>query len=259
LLLEAREVTVRFGGLVAVDSVGLRVAAGETVGLIGPNGAGKTTLLDAIGGQLVPDGGRVLFDGQAVTDREPERRALAGMARTFQRLELFGTMTVFDNLLVAAEARFGEVAFVGDLLGLPRAHRAEERVREVLARLGLEEAADRRADQLSTGTGRLVEIGRALCSDPKLLLLDEPAGGLDESETGRLAEVLSGLAVDGPAILLVEHDVQLVMHLCDRVAVMDFGRLIAEGDPAAVREDPAVVAAYLGTEEVSGAGAPGRA
>ena len=256
MLLEAREITVRFGGLVAVDGVSLRVDRGETVGLIGPNGAGKTTLLDAIGGQLIPDGGRILLGGTDVTDRAPEHRALAGVARTFQRQELFRAMTVFENLLVAAEARFGEAAFIGDLLGLPRAGRARERVRETLDRLGLGDVADRRAAQVSTGIGRLVELGRALCTDPKVLLLDEPAGGLDEAETERLAAVLRGLAEDGPSILLVEHDVGLVMEVCSRVAVMDFGRLIAQGAPAEVREAPEVLAAYLGSEEVTGAGAP---
>lgn len=254
-MLEAREVTVRFGGLVAADRVSLRVEPGEVVGLIGPNGAGKTTMLGALGGQVLPSSGRVLLEGEDVTDWAPERRALAGVSRTFQRLELFRTMTVLDNLRVAAEARFGEVDFVADLLGRTRRGMAEARAREVAARLGIEEAADRRAGDLPTGLGRLVEIGRALCPEPRVLLLDEPAGGLDDAESERVAAVLRGL--DGPGIMVVEHDVPLVMDLCDRLYVMDFGRLIAEGPPDQVRDDPAVRAAYLGTE-VIGAGAPGR-
>ncbi|MGH2724215.1 MAG: ABC transporter ATP-binding protein [Actinomycetota bacterium] len=259
-LLEAREVTVRFGGLVAADGVSIAVDPGQTVGLIGPNGAGKTTLLAAISGQIVPHGGRVVFDGRDVTDWEPERRAQAGMGRTFQRLELFRKMTVFENLQVAAEARFGEAAFIVDLTGRTRRGRqAESLAREVAARMGLEDVLDRLADQVSTGLGRLVEIGRALCTEPKILLLDEPAGGLDDAETDRLAEVLGELAAGGgPAVLLVEHDVDLVMELCDRISVMDFGKVIAEGAPKQVKRDPAVRAAYLGTEEVAHAGAAGR-
>lgn len=257
-LLEAREVTVRFGGLVAVDRVSLAVAEGETVGLIGPNGAGKTTFLGAVAGQVVPHGGRVVFGGRDVTDWEPERRALGGMARTFQRLELFRRLTVFENLLVAAEARFGEAAFIIDLSGRTRRGQAEAVARETAARLGIEDVLDRLADHVPTGLGRLVEIGRALCMGPRLLLLDEPAGGLDDSETERLADVLRRVGADGgPAILLVEHDVRLVMALCERIAVMDFGRLIAEGSPGQVRGDPAVREAYLG--EVVDAGAAGGA
>ncbi|HEX2030933.1 MAG TPA: ABC transporter ATP-binding protein [Actinomycetota bacterium] len=246
-LLEAREVTVRFGGLVAVDAVSLAVDEGETVGLIGPNGAGKTTLLGAVGGQVIPHEGRVRFGGHDVTDWEPERRAMAGIGRTFQRLELFRKLTVFENLLVAAEARFGEAAFIVDLAGRTRRGQAEALAREVAARLGIEAVLDRLADHVPTGLGRLVEIGRALCTGPRLLLLDEPAGGLDEAETQRLADVLREVGgPEGPAVLLVEHDLRVVMDLCQRIAVMDFGRLIAEGSPAEVRDDPAVQAAYLG-------------
>jgi ABC-type branched-subunit amino acid transport system ATPase component len=177
------------------------------------------------------------------------------MARTFQRLELFSTMTVFENLLVAAEANFAEAEFILDLLGRRHRGRGEELASDVLERLGLGGVGSRVAGEVPLGIGRLVEIGRALCTEPKLLLLDEPAGGLDDSETARLAGVLSDLSRDeGLAVLLVEHDVGLVMELCDRVAVMDFGRLIAEGGPEEIRADPAVQAAYFG-EEVSGAGA----
>ena len=259
-LLEAREVSVRFGGLVAVDAVSLAVDGGETVGLIGPNGAGKTTLLSAISGQLVPHTGRVVFDGRDVTDWEPERRAQAGMGRTFQRLELFRKMTVFENLLVAAESRFGEAAFIVDLSGRTRRdRRAATLAGEVAATLGLDDVLDRLCDQLPTGLGRLVEIGRALCTEPRVLLLDEPAGGLDEEETDRLAGVLREVVERvGPGLLLVEHDVNLVMELCDRISVMDFGKVIAEGTPKQITRDRSVRAAYLGTEEVADVGAARR-
>jgi ABC-type branched-subunit amino acid transport system ATPase component len=256
-LLEARDVTVRYAGLVAADRVSLSVDPGELVGLIGPNGAGKTTLLGAISGFVRPQG-HVLIDGRDVTGWEPEKRASLGMARTFQRLELFSTMTVFQNLLVAAEASFAEAEFILDLLGRRHRGRGDEKASHVLERLGLGAVGSRLAGEVPLGTGRLVEIGRALCTDPRILLLDEPAGGLDQSETARLRDVLSDLARDGGlGILLVEHDLGLVMQLCDRVAVMDFGRLIAQGTPDQVKRDPAVQEAYFGerTEEVSGAAA----
>jgi branched-chain amino acid transport system ATP-binding protein len=253
-LLEVRDVTVRYEGLVAVDHVSLDVDAGEVVGLIGPNGAGKTTLLGAISGFIRPEG-RVVLDDREITGWEPESRATCGMARTFQRLELFATMTVFENLLVAAEARFAEAEFILDLAGRRARGEGLELARTILERVGLDEVSSRLAGEVPLGVGRLVEIGRALCTAPRLLLLDEPAGGLDELETNRLREVLSDLSRDdGLAILLVEHDIRLVMDLCDRVAVMDFGSLIAEGTPAQIRRSPAVQAAYFG-QEVSGAGA----
>ena len=246
-VLEAQDVVVRFGGLRAVDGVSLAIGRGEVVGLIGPNGAGKTTLLGALGGQLVPHAGAVLLDGEDVTEWSPERRSAKGLARTFQRLELFRKMTLFENLLVAAEAGFGEADFVRDLLGRSRRSRAEELAREVLGRVGLEGLAERWADEVPTGIGRLVEIGRALCTGPNVMLLDEPAGGLDEAETDRLGAVLRDVAAgDGLSLLLVEHDVRLVLDLCDRIYVMDFGRMIAEGTPRAIRRDPAVRDAYLG-------------
>jgi ABC-type branched-subunit amino acid transport system ATPase component len=254
-LLEARGIVARFGGLVAVDDVSLAIGPGEIVGLIGPNGAGKTTLLGALSGTLVPDAGRVRLDGGDVTDRPQHERARLGLARTYQRLELFGNLTAFENLLVGSEARFGEADFILDLAGRSRRGEAEALARDVLARLDLEAIAERPASELPLGLGRLVELGRALCTQPRYLLLDEPAGGLDDDETARLSSVLDTLVEPGGlGILIVEHDLELVMGLCDRVAVMDFGRLIAEGSPAAVRRDPAVQAAYLG-KEVSGAGA----
>jgi len=253
-LLEVRDATVRFGGLVAVREVSLALDPGEVVGLIGPNGAGKTTLLDVLSGFSVPQEGTVHLDGADVTGWGPERRARAGVARTFQRLELFRHMTVSENLQVGAEASFGEADFVADLAGRTRRGRAAGVAERMLSRLGLEDVAGRWADEVPLGIGRLVELGRALCTSPRFLLLDEPASGLDEAETARLAGALSGLAAEGLGVLLVEHDVDLVMEVCDRVEVMDFGRLIARGAPADVKRDPAVRAAYLG-REVTGAGA----
>ena len=250
-LLEARSVTVRFAGVVAARYVSIGIDPGEVVGLIGPNGAGKTTVLGVLSGFVRPSEGRVVMDGRDVTEWAAERRAAAGLARTFQRLELFWTMTVRDNLLVAAEARFAEAEFVADLAGRRRRGQAAEVAAAVEARLGLRPVASRVADELPLGLGRLVEIARALCTGPRILLLDEPASGLDESETLRLREVLREIARDdGLGVLLVEHDLSLVMDLSDRVTVMDFGSVIAEGTPEEVRADPAVQAAYLGTELV---------
>ena len=251
---EVRDLTVRYEGLVAVDGVSLDVDGGEVVGLIGPNGAGKTTLLGALSGFVRPGSGRILFRDRDVTGWHPERRATEGMARTFQRLELFRTMTVLENLLVAAEASFAEVRFIADIAGVSREGEARRLAEDVLEWLGLDGLRDRRAGEIPLGIGRLVEIGRALCSEPSLLLLDEPASGLDDAETDRLAEVLRLLATeDRLGVLLVEHDLDMVMEVSDRVAVMDFGRLLAEGPPEEVRQDPRVRAAYLG-REVAGAG-----
>jgi ABC-type branched-subunit amino acid transport system ATPase component len=248
-LLEARAVSVRYAGVVAADEVSIGVDPGELVGLIGPNGAGKTTVLGVLSGSVRPSAGRVVFDGRDVTEWPPERRAADGLARTFQRLELFRTMTVHDNLLVAAEAQFAEAEFVADVMGRRRRGRAADVAASVGDRLGLRPVAGRLAAEVPLGLGRLVEIARALCTGPRILLLDEPASGLDEAETLRLRDVLREIARDdGLGILLVEHDLSLVMDLCDRVAVMDFGTLIADGSPDDVRADAAVQAAYLGTD-----------
>jgi len=262
-LLEAVDVTVRYAGAVAARDVSLGIDPGEVVGLIGPNGAGKTTVLGVLSGFVRPSEGRVGLDGCDVTEWAPERRAAAGLARTFQRLELFRTMTVHENLLVAAEARFAEAEFVADLAGRRRRGRAEAFASQIEERLGLRRVAARPAAQVPLGLGRLVEVARALCTGPRILLLDEPASGLDEGETVRLRDVLREIARDdGLGLLLVEHDLSIVMDLCDRVVVMDFGSVIASGTPDEVRADPAVQAAYLGAElpegVSTGAGAAGR-
>ncbi len=246
--LVARGVSVRFGGLHALDQVDLEVAAGQVTGLIGPNGAGKTTLFNVLSGLIRPVAGSVHLGEKDITGWSPHRRGRAGMARTFQRLELFVGMTVEGNLSAAWEA-----ARPGAIFGRGRAER-RRRVDEVIDLLDLGPIARRRAGELPTGSGRMVELGRALCTDPRVLLLDEPSSGLDAGETNRFGEVLCQLvaapAEDGEhlAVLLVEHDMSLVMEVCRRITVLDFGRRIACGDPAEIRGDPSVRAAYLGEE-----------
>ena len=231
--LEVSGVTVAFGGNRALDGVGLAAGPGRVTGLIGPNGAGKSTLFDVVSGLRRPSSGRVSLDGRDVTRMGPTRRARHGLARTFQRLELFGRLSVRDNLLVAAE------------LG-PERRNAGRVVTEIIDRLGLAGVADDHADALSTGVARLVEVGRALAVRPKLLLLDEPAAGQDGAETERFAALLRALAEDGTAVVLVEHDMGLVMGVCDEVYVLDLGKIIAVGPPEVVRRDETVLAAYLG-------------
>jgi branched-chain amino acid transport system ATP-binding protein len=242
-LLEVEQVSVSFGGVKALQAVDLDVAAGAATGLIGPNGAGKTTLFNAICGLQGIDRGRVLLDGADISTVKAHRRARLGIARTFQRLEVFGSMSVRDNVLVAADVHHRWVgrAARGSLLPPPA------RTEAILERTGLSGVAAERVDSLPTGLARLVEVGRALASEPRVLLLDEPSSGLSEEETDGFAVLLEGLAEDGLAVLLVEHDVELVMRVCARLHVLDFGRVIAAGTPAEIQADPAVQAAYLGT------------
>ena len=231
--LEVSEVTVAFGGKRALDGVAIAAEPGHVTGLIGPNGAGKSTLFDVICGLRKPVAGRIRLNGRDVTRLGPAQRARCGMARTFQRLELFGRLSVRENLLVAAE------------LG-PERRRAERAVAQLLARLDLAELADRPAGELSTGTGRLVEVGRALAVKPRFLLLDEPAAGQDAEETRRFAALLRALAGEGTTVILVEHDMSLVMGVCDQVHVLDLGKIISSGPPDVIRRDQTVLAAYLG-------------
>jgi branched-chain amino acid transport system ATP-binding protein len=238
-LLDVQSVSVRFGGNVAVQDVDLSATAGRITGLIGPNGAGKTTLFNVITGLQNPTRGRVLIDGEDITGLPPFKRARKGLARTFQRLELFGALTVRENIQVAASIR--------KRWGNSDEHPSETAAR-LLSRVGLEAMADVRASDLPTGQARLVELGRALATEPRILLLDEPASGQDESETEHFADLLRELAGGGIGILLVEHDMQLVMNVCEYIHVLDFGRLMAAGTPTEIRNDPAVLAAYLGSE-----------
>jgi branched-chain amino acid transport system ATP-binding protein len=242
-LLNVEELSVRFGGVAALDLVDLDVAAGGATGLIGPNGAGKTTLFNAVCGLQAIEHGRVRLDGEDITGVKASRRARMGIARTFQRLELFGSMSARDNIRVAAEVHRSYSRRHGRGHDTP----PDERAEELLDRVGLRVVADERVDVLPTGLARLVEVGRALAGCPKLLLLDEPSSGLSEDETVEFAGLLESLASEGLGILLVEHDVDLVMRVCERIHVLDFGQVIASGTPDEVRADALVQAAYLGT------------
>jgi len=237
-LLEVDAATVRFGGNVALDGVSLVAEPGVVTGLIGPNGAGKTTLFNVITGLLPPNQGRVRLEGRDVTRLSPTKRARRGLARTFQRLELFSLLSVRENIRVAADLRRGWSRDKDDPARV---------VEEIIERVGLSRVADARVDSLPTGQCRLVELGRCLATKPKVLLLDEPASGQDENETIEFAALLRTLAAEGMAVVLVEHDVALVMDVCSIVHVLDFGRVIAQGTPAQIQSDEAVLAAYLGT------------
>jgi branched-chain amino acid transport system ATP-binding protein len=250
MALEVREVSVNFGGLAALSGVSLDVPDGSITGLIGPNGAGKTTLFDVITGMRRPSRGSVTFNEQDLKGVSPYRRSRLGLGRTFQRLELFGTLTVRENIRVAAS------------VGRRRARRSHsdghESVDQVtdrlLGRVHLDDVAESRADTLPTGTGRLVELARALAIHPTTLLLDEPASGQNPEETSRFADILRMLSADGLAILLVEHDMDLVMSVCDTVFVLVNGEVLCSGTPSEVQRDPAVAEAYLGSlVEVEGA------
>jgi len=236
--LSARGVTVHFGGNRALDDVDLDAHAGCVTGLIGPNGAGKTTLFNVVCGMQRPDEGAVELGGRDITGLATHERARAGLARTFQRLELFGVLTARGNVALAADLACRR--------GRHDGRRPDEVAGALLDRVGLAGVADVRADQLPTGQARLVELARALASGPEVLLLDEPASGLDEAETAAFGQLLRSLADEGMAVLLVEHDVPLVMAVCDVVHVLDVGRVLAAGTPAEVRADEAVHAAYLG-------------
>jgi branched-chain amino acid transport system ATP-binding protein len=251
--LEARGVSVRFGGLVALDGVDLAVPARTIVGLVGPNGAGKSTLFGVLSGLLRPSAGSVHMDGDDVTGSSPQARARRGLARTFQHPELFTSLTVREHLVLGYRMRHARARIWTDLLtgrGFRPAPRAETaRVDELVQALHLGDIQAQPAAGLPLGMSRLVEVGRALAVDPRVLLLDEPSSGLDVRETEELAAVLRRLVSEhGVSLLLVEHDVPLVLGLCDQVHVLDFGIKIAAGTPAEIRQDPAVRAAYLGEE-----------
>ncbi len=238
-LLECHQLSVKFGGVAALTDVDLAADAGAIVGLIGPNGAGKTTLFNCVTGLLQPGHGTVNFDGREITHLPPFKRARMGIARTFQRLELFTSLSVRDNLRVAGEiaARWqrGAVDPISD-------------TERVLDRLGIRHIADRDVTEIPTGMARRVELGRALITRPRILLLDEPASGQDDMETEEFGELLLQLSADGMAILLVEHDVSLVMKVCSYIHVLDFGSILARGTTDEIRNNQSVLDAYLGQE-----------
>ena len=246
-LLEAEQVVMRFGGVVALDNASVDIDIGEVTGLIGPNGAGKTTLFNVVTGLLPPTSGRVKFDGVDITRATVAKRSQMGIARTFQKLEAFNTLSAFDNVRVAVEKNHRakwKHRRVGDV-----AH-------EMLGKVGLDEVADVTVGTLPTGSARLVELARALACRPRVLLLDEPSSGLNEDETSAIGELLLGLVADEDnelAVLLVEHDMSFVMGVCARIHVLDFGKIIAVGTPIEVQGDSAVRAAYLGSDEFRGA------
>jgi len=247
-LLEARDISKRFAGIAALDHVSMQVDAGEFVGLIGPNGAGKTTFFNCLYGFLRPDRGLVLFDGDDITRLATYRRARLGLARTFQRTELFAGMSVREHLLVAERARTMGVTLWRDFLPRNRVSDDERALAdEMLELLGLADQADRPVESLSLGRTRLVELGRALMTQPRLLFLDEPSSGLDRAETDEMATVLVDAQRErGTAIVLIEHDIDLVQTVTSRLYVLDYGKLIASGDTATVLADPDVRHAYLG-------------
>jgi branched-chain amino acid transport system ATP-binding protein len=247
-LLETEALTVTYGGLHANRDVNIVVAAGQVCGLIGPNGAGKTTFIDAITGFTKPTAGRVMFDGREVTTLTPAQRADAGLARTFQSLELFDDLTVWENLLVAAERPTWWACFA-DLVRPGRRSRAEDQAQWSLDVMGLCDVRDRLTTNLSHGQRKLVSVARALASRPKLALLDEPAAGLDAGERQLVGTHLRDFLTRDITVLLIDHDMGLVLSVCDYIYVLDFGLVIAQGTPAEVRTNPAVVAAYLGNAD----------
>jgi branched-chain amino acid transport system ATP-binding protein len=253
-VLEVNGVSVRFGGLTALDAVSFAVAPGEVVGVIGPNGAGKTTLLNVLCGFIRPDAGEVLIDGHRQRDLRPHRLAGLGIARTLQGVGLFEGLSAIENVMVGANCR-ATAGFCSAILGLPRSDRDERRLRQeagqALDRVGAGKVADARPRELPFGMRKRVALARALAARPKLLLLDEPASGLAEDELHELGKLVRELAAE-TSLVIVEHHMDLMMSVCDSLVVLDFGKVISRGSPQEVQADPAVTAAYLGTSGSEG-------
>lgn len=251
-LLEVDCLTKRFGGVEALHQVSVSIGEASIVGIIGPNGAGKTTLFNVVSGFLKSDGGDVRFRGASISRLRPFAIARQGLVRTFQGVKPLAELSVLENVMVGAQ-RVSERGVLGSLVALRRRARSEreieQRARQVLAEFGLEDKSSMPIRQMSSfGDLRLIELARALAAEPDLLMLDEPAAGLDPREVERFGEILSRLRTRGLSAVLIEHDVELVFRLCTTVTVLDYGRVIAQGDPAAVSQDPAVLSAYLGTK-----------
>ncbi len=251
-LLELRGVGMSFGGLRAVDGLSFTVEQGHIVGLIGPNGAGKTTVFNMITGVYRPTNGEILWQGSRITGARPHRVASLGIRRTFQTIRLFPDMSVFENVRAGCHLRARQRWWQG-LLALPAQRREEAelagRTHDVLRRLDLAQVADEPATSLPYGVQRRVELARTLVADPKLIILDEPAAGLNDAESAALNETIFAIRESGVTVLLVEHDMNVVMNVTDHIVVINFGRMIAEGDAAAIRDDPAVIEAYLGRDD----------